>query len=41
MMKKQKKRKSSKFVDAGRDNWNKRRELTTWNGWTGKKGDGK
>ena len=39
--KKKKKMKTSKFVDAGSNNRNERRELTTWNGSTGKNGEGK
>ena len=36
-----KKRKTSKFVDGGSNNWTERKELTTWNGSTRKNGEAK
>ena len=39
--KKKKKRKTSKFVDVGSNNWNERGELTAWNESTGENEKGK
>ena len=38
---KKKKRKNSNFVDAGSNNWNERRELTTWSGSKERSGEKK